>query len=108
MSDQPMLPAEYTDPITRTRTERAAFLCRTPEEIEELDALAALIHRERTAAPRMAAKYDEACAAVSELHAETVRLRRRVADQDDEIAGLRAQLAATTRPDRAGAALAAD
>ncbi|MEU0492586.1 hypothetical protein ABZ249_25445 [Nocardiopsis sp. NPDC006139] len=74
----------------RTRAERAAFLCMTLEELDQLDALSALIHRERVAAPRMAARYDEACANVAELHEETVRQRRRIAALEDQLADAQA------------------
>jgi uncharacterized protein VirK/YbjX len=92
----------------RTLEERAAFLCRTPAEVAQLDAFADRIHRERALAPDLADRYDAACASVSELHDETVRQRRRIDALTDELDAAREALAAATWPTRAAQRLEND
>lgn len=69
----------------RTLEERAALLCRTPAELAEIDAMVDQIHRERTLAPDLAAKYDSACERIAEYHDETVRYRRRIQDLEEQL-----------------------
>lgn len=58
----------------------------TPAQIAAIAATVARVHAERADAPTMAARYDAACARISEQHDEIVNLRRRVQFLEDQLA----------------------
>ena len=65
----------------------------TPAELAQIDAAVARVYAERADAPTMAARYDGACRRLDELHAETVRQRRRIEGLEDQIAARDARIA---------------
>lgn len=65
----------------------------TPAQLAEIDATVARFHRERADAPTMAARYDEACDRIGEMHDEIVRLRRRAQALEDQLSDARAEAA---------------
>lgn len=60
----------------------------TPAQIADIDRIAGPIHRERAAAPGLAARYDDACIRIAEMHDETVAQRRRIEDAEEQRDGL--------------------
>ena len=65
----------------------------TPAELVMIDAIVDPIRRERAAAPVLAAKYDDACDAVTDQYDEIVRLRRQVEALEDQLSDARAETA---------------
>ncbi|MGW9637464.1 hypothetical protein [Nocardiopsis alba] len=61
------------------------YLRLTPAHRDSIDATVARVHRERADAGIMAARYDEACFRIGEMHDEIVRLRRQVQALEDRL-----------------------
>ncbi|WP_431889427.1 hypothetical protein [Nocardiopsis alba] len=57
----------------------------TPAQRDAIDATVARVHRERADAPTMAARYDEACFRIGEMHDEIVKLRRKAESLEDQL-----------------------